>query len=102
MAEENKWTDNAEPTEDSSDYHVTTSQHARRAEDESDREVEGGQAVVVTRKLRVRRKATNTLNQKLIVKKHAQQYVAVKAENVKVLRCSKASRSLLRPLTVTL
>ncbi|MDY8874464.1 hypothetical protein UZF97_24315, partial [Escherichia coli] len=24
MAEENKWTDNAEPTEDSSDYHVTT------------------------------------------------------------------------------
>lgn len=42
MAEENKWTDNAEPTEDSSDYHVTTSQHARQAEDESDREVEGG------------------------------------------------------------
>lgn len=41
MAEENKWTDNAEPTEDSSDYHVTTSQHARQAEDESDREVEG-------------------------------------------------------------
>src|SRR5699024_5866521 len=35
-------------------------------------------AVVVTRKQRVRRKATNTLNQKLIVKKHAQQYVAVK------------------------
>ena len=33
---------NAEPTEDSSDYHVTTSQHARQAEDESDREVEGG------------------------------------------------------------
>ncbi len=163
MAEENKWTDNAEPTEDSSDYHVTTSQHARQAEDESDREVEGGRgrgrnakaarpkkgnkhaeskadreearrnrlkipaiitslllnmlarqktkaivkskaavAVVVTRKQRVRRKVTNTLNQKLIVKKHAQQYVAVKAENVKVLRCSKASRSLLRPLTVTL
>lgn len=102
MAEENKWTDNAEPTEDSSDYHVTTSQHARQAEDESDREVEGGMVVVVTRKQRVRRKATNTLNQKLIVKKHAQQYVAVKAENVKVLRCSKASRSLLRPLTVTL
>lgn len=59
-------------------------------------------AVVVTRKQRVRRKATNTLNQKLIVKKHAQQYVAVKAENVKVLPCSKASRSQLRPLTVTL
>lgn len=42
MAEENKWTDNAEPTEDTSDYHVTTSQHARQAEDENDREVEGG------------------------------------------------------------
>ncbi|MDY9077119.1 hypothetical protein UZZ22_24900, partial [Escherichia coli] len=41
VAEEDKWTDNAEPTEDSSDYHVTTSQHARQAEDESDREVEG-------------------------------------------------------------
>ncbi len=53
-------------------------------------------AVVVTRKQRVRRKATNTLNQKLIVKKHAQQYVAVKAENVKVLPCSKASRSQLQ------
>ena len=59
-------------------------------------------AVVVTRKQRVRRKATNTLNQKLIVKKLVQQYVAVRAENVKVLRCSKASRSQLRPLTVTL
>ncbi|VYT61876.1 translation initiation factor IF-2 [Metakosakonia massiliensis] len=42
MAEENKWADNAEPTEDTSDYHVTTSQHARQAEDENDREVEGG------------------------------------------------------------
>ncbi|MBV4412962.1 translation initiation factor IF-2 [Enterobacteriaceae bacterium YMB-R22] len=28
--------------EDNSDYHVTTSQHARQAEDENDREVEGG------------------------------------------------------------
>ncbi len=41
MAEENKWTDNAEPTEDSSDYHVTTF-NMLAAEDESDREVEGG------------------------------------------------------------
>ncbi|MTD37937.1 translation initiation factor IF-2 [Erwinia sp. CPCC 100877] len=31
-----------EGTTDDSDYHVTTSQHARQAEDESDREVEGG------------------------------------------------------------
>ncbi|GAA0503368.1 translation initiation factor IF-2 [Tatumella terrea] len=29
-------------TEDSSDYHVTTSTHARQAEDENDRQVEGG------------------------------------------------------------
>ncbi|SPX08961.1 translation initiation factor IF2-alpha [Escherichia coli] len=64
MAEENKWTDNAEPTEDSSDYHVTTSQHARQAEDESDREVEGGRGRGRNAKQRVRRKATNTLNQK--------------------------------------
>ncbi len=40
--------------------------------------------MVVTRKQRVRRKVTNTLNQKLIVKKHAQQYVAVR-RSVKVL-----------------
>ncbi len=31
-----------EGTTDDSDYHVTTSQHARQAEDENDREVEGG------------------------------------------------------------
>ncbi len=44
MAEENEknGTVNAEPTEDTSDYHVTTSQHARQAEDENDRESEGG------------------------------------------------------------
>lgn len=30
--------------EDDSDYHVTTSEHARQAEDENDREVEGGRA----------------------------------------------------------
>ena len=32
----------AKGDEDKSDYHVTTSQHARQAEDENDREVEGG------------------------------------------------------------
>lgn len=43
MAEENEKNGvNAEPTEDTSDYHVTTSQHARQAEDDNDREVEGG------------------------------------------------------------
>lgn len=44
MAEENEknGVNNAEPVEDTSDYHVTTSQHARQAEDENDREVEGG------------------------------------------------------------
>ncbi|VDZ86227.1 translation initiation factor IF-2 [Kluyvera intermedia] len=45
MAEENEKNGvntAAEPTEDTSDYHVTTSQHARQAEDENDREVEGG------------------------------------------------------------
>ena len=44
MAEENEknGVDAAEPSEDTSDYHVTTSQHARQAEDENDRESEGG------------------------------------------------------------
>lgn len=44
MAEENGgvWVDTAEPAEeDATDYHVTTSHHAREAEDENDRKVEG-------------------------------------------------------------
>lgn len=44
MAEENggTWVATPEPTEeDTSDYHVTTSHHAREAEDENDRKVEG-------------------------------------------------------------
>ena len=46
MAEENEknGANNAEPVEDTSDYHVTTSQHARQAEDENDRESEGGRS----------------------------------------------------------
>ncbi|HBR5860879.1 TPA: translation initiation factor IF-2 [Klebsiella pneumoniae] len=44
MAEENEknWSETSGSPEDSSDYHVTTSQHARQAEDDNDREVEGG------------------------------------------------------------
>ncbi|MFP8617756.1 translation initiation factor IF-2 [Klebsiella sp. 1SOBk13mer] len=44
MAEENEknWSEISDSPEDSSDYHVTTSQHARQAEDDNDREVEGG------------------------------------------------------------
>ncbi|ENZ7920931.1 translation initiation factor IF-2 [Klebsiella variicola] len=44
MAEENEknWSETSDSPEDNSDYHVTTSQHARQAEDDNDREVEGG------------------------------------------------------------
>ncbi|HAT2681114.1 TPA: translation initiation factor IF-2 [Kluyvera intermedia] len=44
MAEENesRWNASSDKEEESSDYHVTTSRHARQAEDDSDREVEGG------------------------------------------------------------
>ncbi|MBJ3591990.1 translation initiation factor IF-2 [Salmonella enterica subsp. enterica serovar Saintpaul] len=44
MAEENAgvWAEQEKVEDDKSDYHVTTSQHARQAEDENDREVEGG------------------------------------------------------------
>ncbi len=44
MAEDNEknWSETSDSPEDSSDYHVTTSQHARQAEDDNDREVEGG------------------------------------------------------------
>jgi len=43
MAEEKgeSWTVASEEPEDTSDYHVTTSTHARQAEDENDRKVEG-------------------------------------------------------------
>ncbi len=43
MAEENagRWEKEGDDTEDA-DYHVTTSHHAREAEDENDRQVEGG------------------------------------------------------------
>ncbi|MFS2221284.1 translation initiation factor IF-2 [Pantoea sp. B65] len=43
MAEEkgSSWTEVSDEPEDTSDYHVTTSQHARQAEDENDRKVEG-------------------------------------------------------------
>lgn len=48
MAEENAgvWAEQekAKGEEDKSDYHVTTSQHARQAEDENDREVEAGRS----------------------------------------------------------
>ncbi|MBJ3815312.1 translation initiation factor IF-2 [Shimwellia pseudoproteus] len=47
MAEANSatWTETPEPAvEESGDYHVTTSQHARQAEDDNDREVEGGRS----------------------------------------------------------
>ncbi|XTZ38912.1 translation initiation factor IF-2 [Salmonella enterica] len=44
MAEQNEtgWVAGAEEEETVGDYHVTTSQHARQAEDDNDREVEGG------------------------------------------------------------
>ncbi len=44
MAERKRknWSETSDSPEDTSDYHVTTSQHARQAEDDNDREVEGG------------------------------------------------------------
>ncbi|MDD7997969.1 translation initiation factor IF-2 [Kosakonia radicincitans] len=44
MAEQNEngWVASSDEEETVGDYHVTTSQHARQAEDDSDREVEGG------------------------------------------------------------
>lgn len=104
MAEENEknGVNTVEPTEDTSDYHVTTSQHARQAEDDNDREVEGGRGRGRNAKAaRPAKKATSTLNPKLTVKKHARLFAVVKAASVKVPRCSRASRSRLRPLTVT-
>jgi hypothetical protein len=104
MAEENERTGlKRQKPQDTSDYHVTTSQHARQAEDDNDREVEGGRGRGRNAKQRVRRrKATSTLNPKPIVKKPVRPFAVVKAASVKVPLCSRASRSRLRPLTVTL
>ncbi|MCV9878752.1 translation initiation factor IF-2 [Brenneria izbisi] len=54
MAEENagRWEAESNKPEEAADYHVTTSHHAREAEDESDRQVEG------ERRSRVRSKTT--------------------------------------------
>lgn len=104
MAEENEknGVNPAEASEDTSDYHVTTSQHARQAEDDNDREVEGGRGRTrSTKAARPAKKATSTLNLKLTVKKHVQRSAVVKAASVKVPHCSRASRSQLRLLTVT-
>lgn len=53
MAEQNEATWTATPGEEeetTGDYHVTTSQHARQAEDDNDREVEGGRGRTRTAK----------------------------------------------------
>ncbi len=53
MAEQNEATWTATPGEEeetTGDYHVTTSQHARQAEDDNDREVEGGRSRTRTAK----------------------------------------------------
>lgn len=106
MAEENEknGVNTAEPTEDTSDYHVTTSQHARQAEDENDREVEGGRGRGrSTKAARPAKKATSMPNPKPIVKKRVQRFAVAKVANsVKVPHCSRASRSQRRLLTVTL
>lgn len=101
MAEENKWTATPEPVEDTSDYHVTTSQHARQAEDENDREVEGGRGRGRNAKAARPAKKANMPNPKPIAKKRVLRFAVVKAASVKGLLYSKASRSPLRPLTVT-
>lgn len=63
---------NAEPVEDTSDYHVTTSQHARQLKTRTIVKLKAVVVVLAALKLRVRRrKVTNTLNLKLTVKKHA-------------------------------
>ncbi len=105
MAEENEkiGLETSDSPEDSSDYHVTTSQHARQAEDDNDREVEGGRGRSRSSKAaRPAKKGNKHAESKLIVKKPARPFAAVKAvSTVKVPLCSRASRSQRRPLTVT-
>jgi hypothetical protein len=83
---------------------VTTSQHARQAEDDNDREVEGGRGRGRNAKAaRPAKKGNKHAESKLTVKKPVRLFAVVKAaSSVKVPLCSRASRSLLRPLTVTL
>lgn len=101
MAEENKWTATPEPVEDTSDYHVTTSQHARQAKTKTIVKLKAVVVVAVMQKRRVRRKKANMPNPKPIAKKRVLRFAAVKAASVKGLLYSKASRSPLRPLTAT-
>ncbi|AIU71546.1 MAG: translation initiation factor IF-2 [Enterobacterales bacterium] len=53
----------AETAEDTSDYHVTTSHHAREAEDENDRQVEAGRARARTATKATKQKKGNKLSE---------------------------------------
>jgi translation initiation factor IF-2 len=82
MAEENesRWNASSDKEEESSDYHVTTSHHARQAEDDSDREVEGGRGRGRNAKAaRPAKKATSMPKAKPIVKKPVRPFAVVKA-----------------------
>lgn len=95
MAAENegKWPEPVAEQTESADYHVTTSQHARAAEDENDAKLKViAAAVLVVVKRLNRRKATNSLSLKLIAKKHV--LLAAKA-NVNQAHYSRALTSLL-------
>ena len=105
MAEENEknGVNTAEPTEDTSDYHVTTSQHARQAEDDNDREVEGGRGRTRSAKAARPAKKGNKHAESKADREEARAAVrGGKGGKRKVPLSSRASRSLLRPLTVTL
>lgn len=98
MADSGVWTETVAPSEsESADYHVTTSTHARAAEDENDAKVEGDRRSRTRGgKATKQKKATSCPNLKRIAKKPVLLAVMVKA-NANQARCSRASTSLWLP-----
>ena len=93
--------DAASAAVESADYHVTTSQHARAAEDENDAKVEGDRRSRTRGGKTTKQKKGNKLSEsKRTAKKRVPLPVAVKA-NASLALCSKASISRRRWLTVT-
>ncbi len=90
MAEENgeKWTAETK-TEEDSDYHTTTSTHARAAEDESDEKEEAVVHVIVLQKHLARRKVINFLKADR-EEERRRPFVAAKVSNVKVVLYNKS------------
>ena len=104
MAEERREVgraDAASAAVESADYHVTTSQHARAAEDENDAKVEGDRRSRTRGGKATKQKKGNKLSESKADREEARAVTRGGKANASLALCSKASISRRRWLTVT-